>query len=376
MLPKAEERKTDLRNTSIMEVIILVVIVMLIVVTDSSVELATQDTLFEQLQEKNKKLENEKKELIRENQKLDIKIKELEKEISILKDFVNQSAQKDDPGVSIEELLGKLNELTKENVQLQDQINVLKEKISKLEELKQQLANLEQENRNLKEINASLNDANELLRAEKKELENEVIALNDKIKRLEAEIAVLLEKVDNDKSLIEEIIKYKAEIALLKDTVAQLKDNTSKLQKELESLKIKNNKQKDLIDELQKQIGKSTKGPGKDGGGGRDNPSCLMDKNRKIKYLGEVRMIEKGYSFNLLGTDKEKALYLSIPGVKQLTSKTSLSKKEFGQSAIKVREFGESLTEPCVYYVKIYNSNMLSKESGYIEQFFYKLYVN
>ena len=48
MLPKAEERKTDLRNTSIMEVIILVVIVMLIVVTNKSVEMTSLE------EEKNK----------------------------------------------------------------------------------------------------------------------------------------------------------------------------------------------------------------------------------------------------------------------------------------------------------------------------------
>ena len=74
MLPKAEERQTDLRNTSIMEVILAVIIVLLLVVYTKDVEIGNLKEDYERtiadLQKENRTLQDENKRLKSENFKL------------------------------------------------------------------------------------------------------------------------------------------------------------------------------------------------------------------------------------------------------------------------------------------------------------------
>ena len=49
MLPKAEERRSDLRNTTVMEVIIAVIIVLLFVIVNNKMEFASKDDVINKL---------------------------------------------------------------------------------------------------------------------------------------------------------------------------------------------------------------------------------------------------------------------------------------------------------------------------------------
>ena len=85
MLPKAEERQTDLRNTSIMEVILAVIIVLLLIVYTKDVQIGELKKDYEHtiadLQKENSTLRDKNKRLISEKSKLIREVKDLKSQL-------------------------------------------------------------------------------------------------------------------------------------------------------------------------------------------------------------------------------------------------------------------------------------------------------
>lgn len=128
MLPKAEERQTDLRNTSIMEVILAVIIVLLLVVHTKDVQIGELKKDYEhtiaELQKENSTLRDKNKRLISEKNKLIREVKDLKSQLDYYEQFIGEDGQ------SVADLNKKL---AKENARMKKELERLKEKLLALE---------------------------------------------------------------------------------------------------------------------------------------------------------------------------------------------------------------------------------------------------
>ena len=186
MINKVEERKSDLRNTTVMEVILAVIIVLLCFIYLKDQDLfAIKDSvtiLEKKINEQSqaiKNLETENKELLKENRNLKKEIKLLNEENERLKTMISAK-----PGPK--DLKTQVLDLSAE-----------------LDKLKQDMEELKKENKRLKTENQDLSAKNDMLIAENKALK---LATKDK----------------------EELLKY----------IAQLERDIAALEKELKEIKV------------------------------------------------------------------------------------------------------------------------------------------
>ena len=73
MLPKSEERRTDLRNVSVMEVIIAVILILMVVIYQKDIDLLEFGNDRTELQLTLQKVSDQNKELSEENRQLNAK---------------------------------------------------------------------------------------------------------------------------------------------------------------------------------------------------------------------------------------------------------------------------------------------------------------
>ena len=166
MLPKSEERRTDLRNVSVMEVIIAVILILMVVIYQKDIDLLEFGNDRTELQLTLQKVSDQNKELSEENRQLN----------------------------------AKLNNLIQEKIILETQLSHYKKLLKNKEEQYDELFN--KYNLMYEELDHKSQEYIEL-RLDNEKLKNEVQKLTDKIK--------LLEKGFNDteKDLIELQLKIK-----------------------------------------------------------------------------------------------------------------------------------------------------------------------
>ena len=164
MIQKSEERKSDLRNTTVLEVIIAVILVLMLVVYSVNTkndELKNEKSNLEQIYKKEiaelkkelKEINSKYKSLKIKNNRHKRKIKELEDEIKMLEQNITR-------GVSGKKILGeKIKELQEKIKKLESVIDRLKLRISillsdpsedELEKIKIKYELLKKENEKLK----------------------------------------------------------------------------------------------------------------------------------------------------------------------------------------------------------------------------------
>lgn len=173
MISKAEERKSDLRNTTVMEVIIAVILILMIFIYSQSRDnkglkeelfnsKSILDNKIKELEEKNKKNKTEIYKLTIENKKLKRKLKEKNDEIKQLEQFIGKGGS---------------------------ETTLLKLKINKL---KKDVKELELKNSNLK-LDAALskNLSVDILKENLKELQIKYQLLVNENKRLKRKVKIL-----------------------------------------------------------------------------------------------------------------------------------------------------------------------------------------
>lgn len=181
MINKAEERKSDLRNTTVMEVILAVIIVLLCFIYLKDKDLFAIKDSVAILETKVSKQAIKIEELERENQKITKENRKLKKELEKEKELVKQLKQM----ISAKPTIGNM----------QNQIIDLTAELNKLKLDNQKLAT---DNQKLKQENKQLKSDNKRLIAENKML---TFAAKDKkeflkyIAQLELDIAALEEEL-------------------------------------------------------------------------------------------------------------------------------------------------------------------------------------
>ncbi len=178
MTDKSAERKTDLRNTSVMEVILAVIIVLLCFIHMKDHDLIetknSMSLLIKKINEQRLEIENlykENKKIKRRNRALNQELKNKKEQINRLKKMIAQSPEKG----------GFRNTLQTEFDKLQDKYNKLKIQHSELahenEELRSEIKRLKDEISNLR-VKANIIDKS------KQGLADQIVLLKNKIKEL------------------------------------------------------------------------------------------------------------------------------------------------------------------------------------------------
>jgi len=118
MQRRHDERKSDLRNASVLEVIFAIIIVLVILLHSTNLDFIKEKTILNQeiknLTEINNKLKEQMSELRASERKLNAKIKELERKNKLLRKYVDAEATN-------EEIIAGL---TEEILKLQDKVAV------------------------------------------------------------------------------------------------------------------------------------------------------------------------------------------------------------------------------------------------------------
>jgi len=130
MQRKSDERKGDLRNASVLEVIVAIIIVLVILLHSNNLKFANQKDALNQkiieLTDRNDKLQKLVSELKKEKRKLTKKVKDLESRIEVLKKYVDANAI---GGTVVSDLLDNLRKLEDENAILKEKVTAVLKKL-------------------------------------------------------------------------------------------------------------------------------------------------------------------------------------------------------------------------------------------------------
>ena len=192
ILDKAQERKSDLRNTSVMEVIIAVILVLLVFVYNNEIEFlnstATLTLENKELKDKVILLETTLKELKQKIRKLEKHIKSLEED---LKQYIELA---EGAGVAQDRLQEAYDKLEKDFRKLERENKILRTTIKSLpgkggninQELLEQVLDLEQQ---VLSLQKDLETARDRIKTLEKEIGTDIIKkLRDEIKTLEEKL--------------------------------------------------------------------------------------------------------------------------------------------------------------------------------------------
>ena len=316
MLPKAEERQTDLRNTSIMEVILAVIIVLLLVVYTKDVEIGNLKEDYERtiadLQKENRTLQDENKRLKSENFKLKREVKDLKSQLDYYEQFIGQDGQ------SVADLNKKL---VKENARMKRELENLRKRIKELE-------------LQLRTATTGMGSANKKI----EELIAEIASLKDEIERLKK-----LTGSDQDRdNLLNEIKKLSQEVKRLKEKLLALEKENAEMRKKY----------------------------------GVGAPRCKAN-DEKVQWLAKIETVDNQFQFEMLApVPQQTSLISTVPGLKTLIDKKILSKNQFYASALQVYNWGNSQPIQCRFYVKVVRESLDGLDDlDFIQCFFYTGYV-
>jgi hypothetical protein len=278
---RTEERKNDLRNTTVMEVIIAVTLILMLVIYVKDVTHLDQ-----------KKLDKDE-------------ITKLVNEINLLKK--------------------KVDELAKKNRNLDRENKDNKAKIKRLIE-------------NIEPGASGITNLNEFLKDREADLKKRIADRDEIIFNLKKKI-----KSSNMDTLI--IAQLRAEAAKLKSKIQANVDKLGKFNK---------------------------KGKGKNKGGGKGAPRCLVSGN-EIKWLADIRKKGKLFKFELVETGfVRNQLIKEVPGIKYLVDRGLLTKEKFKRGGNQIYKWGLKQKISCRFYVLIHKENMSLDDVLFMEKFFYK----
>lgn len=401
MLPKSEERRTDLRNVSVMEVIIAVILILMVVIYQKDIDLLEFGNDRTELQLTLQKVSDQNKELSEENRQLNAKLNNLIQEKIILetqlshykKLLKNKEEQYDELfnkyNLMYEELDHKSQEyieLRLDNEKLKNEVQKLTDKIKLLEkgfndtekdliELQLKIKDLELENLELK--NSLLLSGSKEEEIRQKELENN--ELRKEMMKLKIKLSILNDQVGKDKkeNYKIEIEKLLKQITILNEKISTLKSDLSKKDKQLtifqslkreeSSLMEENISLKEQLFELQKRLLKY-----EDGEGGIGAPLCKdvsNSPNYKQKGLAKITAIGDKFKFELFGDlQVQKELIDKVPGVKELATRGLISKKDMSRFGNKILAWSQGFKSECrfrAFYYGDLNKVNLKFLNGY-----------
>ena len=393
MLPQSEERRADLRNVSVMEVIVAVILILMIVIYQKDGDLfkfANDKTVLEQelklfnkenaiLSDNNKILESELKDLRESNLSLEKQIAQLKgllKNTELQLFAINKRYKILFDDLTLESK--KFFEERLENETLKDTIAALKKRILFLEkdfsdkekdviEFQLEVSKLKSEILNLKsKLLSSAKQSSEIsdLILENTMLINQVEqlrvdfdffrkALTNKLKLKEKENKAL-KNSQNSKTRIAQLM---SDIQLLNKQVESLEDKLKKVQqlnKESEKARIEITKENSSI-MAQLEIAKKNLSKFEEGKGGIGPPMCRDIKNSpnyKQKGLATVSVKGPNFQFSLLGELRNRQEIIKIvPGANELVSKKLISKKEMQRYGNKILKWSQEFSPECRFFV-------------------------